>query len=120
MKWIRENLRFAIFGLAGMFRTETSAQLQALAATGVLIAGFFFKIDRFEWIAMIFSLSFVIAAEAFNTALENLADAVHPDRHPLVGKAKDVAAGAVLIAAIAAVVIGLIVFAPKLISCLRP
>ena len=68
-----------------------------------------------EWIAVSLSIGIVLGAEGFNTALESLADAVHPEQHPLVGRAKDAAAGAVLLAAIAAIVVGILVFLPKLI-----
>ena len=118
-RWLRENPRHALRGLAGVLRTETSGRIQAFAAIVIISAGFFFGIDRVEWIAIIFAIALVIGAECINTAIESFADAVHPERHPLVGKAKDCAAGGVLVAAIAAAVIGFIVFAPQVISWLQ-
>jgi diacylglycerol kinase len=118
-RWLRENPRHALRGLAGVLRTETSGRIQAFAAIVIIGVGFFFGIDRAEWIAIIFAIALVIGAECFNTAVESLADAVHPERHSLIGKAKDCAAGGVLVAAIAAAVIGFIVFAPKVISWLQ-
>lgn len=120
MKWLRTSFAWSIQGIGAFFRSERNAKIEGGVALGVIVAGFVFKIDRFEWIAVTLAIGLVLAAEAFNTALEVLADAVHPERHPLVGRAKDIAAGAVLIAAIAATVIGLIIFLPKLITCLRP
>ena len=112
---LRTSFAWSIQGIGAFFRSERNARIEGVVAIGVIIAGFVFRIDRYEWMAVTFAIGLVLAAEAFNTALEVLADAVHPERHPLVGRAKDIAAGAVLIAAIAAIVIGLIVFLPKLI-----
>ena len=120
MKWLRNNLRWAIRGIGVTLRTQVSARLQLVAAVLVIVAGILFRIDRLEWIAVSLSIGLVLAAEAFNTALEALADAVHPDQHPLVGRAKDAAAGAVLLTAIAAAAVGAIVFLPRLLSWLTP
>jgi len=101
------------------FSTQVSGRIQLAVALFTIAAGCFFRIDRFEWIAVAIAIGMVLAAEAFNTALESLADAVHPDRHPLVGRAKDCAAGAVLLTAIAAMAVGFIVFLPKVLSWLN-
>ena len=118
LKWLRTSLFWSIRGIGAFFRSERNARIEGLIAFAVIIAGVVFDIDRFEWIAVTIAIGLVLAAEAFNTSLESLADAVHPDQHPLVGRAKDIAAGAVLIAAIAATVIGLIVFLPKALEWL--
>ena len=115
MHWLRQNLIWALRGVGFVLGTQTSARIQLAVAGFVIAAGCFFEIDRMEWIAVSLAIGAVLAAEAFNTALESLADAVHPERHPLVGRAKDCAAGAVLLAAIAAIVVGILVFLPKLI-----
>lgn len=65
---------------------------------------------------MILCIALVITAEALNTAVEELADALHPDEHPGIGRAKDVAAAGVLVAALLAAVVGALVFAPKLLA----
>ena len=70
------------------------------------------RIDRLEWALIVFAVGSVLAAEAVNTAVETLADAVKPERHPLVGRAKDLAAAGVLLAAMAATVVGLLVLGP--------
>ena len=77
-------------------------------------AGFWFGISRGEWCAVIAAIGLVWTAEGLNTALEAVVDLVSPDQHPLAGRAKDVAAGAVLCAAISALVIGLLIFGPRL------
>lgn len=120
MKWLVNNLVWAIRGIVVVVRTQTSARIQLGVALFVVAAGFFFELDRVEWIAVALSIGMVLAAEAFNTALESLADAVHPEQHPLVGRAKDAAAGAVLLTAIAATAVGFIVFLPKVLSWLSP
>ena len=79
-----------------------------------MAAGFGFGISRIEWCALVLAIAGVWAAEAVNTAIELLGDATTSDPHPLVGRAKDVAAGAVLLAALGAAVVGLLVFAPRL------
>lgn len=118
MSWFRHNLRWGVRGAVHVLRTQKSAHIQLVLAALVIAAGFFFKIDRLEWIVVIFAIGCVLAAEAMNTALEALADAVHPERHPLVGRAKDCAAGAVLFTAIAASIAGFIVFVPKILPWL--
>lgn len=118
MLWLRRNLVWAIRGAGFVLRTQTSARIQLTAAIAVIGAGLFFGISRLEWLAVVAAIGAVLAAEAFNTALESLADAVHPERHPLVGQAKDCAAGAVLLTAIAAAAIGFIIFFPRILSWL--
>ena len=69
-----------------------------------------------EWIAVILAIGLCMTAEAFNTAIESVVDLASPEQHPLAGRAKDVAAGAVLLAAMTAVVVGVIVFGPRLLA----
>jgi len=103
-------------GLWWLVTSEPHARIHAVATVLVVAAGFWFSLTRWEWCAVLGASGLVWTAEGFNTALEALADRVAPDFHPLVGRAKDVAAGAVLAASIFAVVIGVIVFGPRLIS----
>ena len=79
-----------------------------------VVLGFYFGISEMEWIAIIFAIGFVIAAEAFNTAIEIDIDLTSPEYHPYARDTKDVAAGAVLVSAVVAVIVGLIIFIPKL------
>lgn len=83
---------------------------------GVVIAGWWYKISRLEWIAVILASGLVLAAEMANTAVESTVNLVTGEKHPEAKIAKDAGAGMVLITAAAAVVVGLIVFLPKLIS----
>lgn len=112
------SFRYAIRGVVMMLALQANARIHALATVVVVALGFFFGLERWEWCAVTGAIGLVWAAEGFNTAVEALTDLVSPGEHSLAGRAKDVAAGAVLCAAMAAVVIGLIVFLPRLISLL--
>jgi diacylglycerol kinase len=80
----------------------------------VISFGFYFQICQTEWVVLIGSIGFVLACEAFNSALENLADSISTEPNEKIKKAKDIAAAAVLISAASALIIGLIVFLPKI------
>jgi diacylglycerol kinase (ATP) len=95
-----------------MIRSQRNAWVHASATVVVCIAGFVFDLSRPEWCWIVLAMVAVWTAEALNTALEFLTDLASPTFHPIAGKAKDVAAGAVLLAAAGSVVIGLIVFGP--------
>jgi diacylglycerol kinase (ATP) len=109
----------ATCGILRMIRCQHSAWIHATATVAVLLAALFFGISSADWCWIILAISIVWTAEALNTAFEFLADAASPEFHPLVRNAKDVAAGAVLITAIAAVVIGSIVFWPYIEKLFR-
>ena len=106
------SFRYAIAGIVRMIRCQRNAWIHAIATVGVIAAGWFFHLSPSEWCWLVLAISTVWRAEALNTAFEFLADATSPNFHPIVRDAKDVAAGAVLITAIAATVIGVIVFWP--------
>ena len=95
---------------------EPNARLQLLAAASVIALGGWLDLGRTDWALLALAIGLVLAFEAMNTALEALADRVAPERHPLVARAKDVAAGAVLIASIAAALVGLVVLGPPLLA----
>jgi len=109
-----KSFAYALRGVAQLVRTQPNARVHLLATVLACAAGFYFSLGRMEWLWLIVAIVLVWSAEAFNTALEELADAVHPERHPGIGRAKDAAAAAVLIAALGAAVIGVLVFAPHL------
>ena len=106
------SFRHAIAGLLRMIRCQHNAWIHVAATVIVLAAGFLFQVSAADWCWIILALSIVWTAEALNTAFEFLADAASPEFHPLVRDAKDVAAGAVLLTALAAAVIGAIIFWP--------
>ena len=106
------SFRHAIIGVLRMIRRQHNAWIHVAATVAVLAAGFFFHLSPADWCWIILAISIVWTAEALNTAFEFLADAASPEFHPLVRDAKDVAAGAVLITALVAAVIGAVVFWP--------
>jgi len=106
-----KSFAYALQGLAFLVRTQANARLHLLATVLVCAAGLALP-EEWAWITM--AIVLVWSAEAFNTAIEQLADTLHPEQHPGIGRAKDVAAAAVLIAAVGAVAIGVIVFLPHL------
>jgi len=111
-----QSFACALQGVAFLLRTQPNARVHLLAALLACGAGVYFGLGRAEWLWIAAAITLVWSAEAFNTALEQLADALHPDRHPAIGRAKDMAAAAVLIAAAGAAVIGMLVFVPHLAS----
>lgn len=105
---------FAWQGITYAFKTQINLRFHFLMSTLVVGAGLLFNVSKVEWIQLILCIGVVIAAELFNTAIEKLTDLVTTEMHPLAKIAKDCAAGAVLIVAICAGIIGLIVFLPHI------
>lgn len=93
---------------------EQNLSFHLIATVLTVIAGFLLDIARTDWMIIILCIGVVIAAELFNTAIEKLVDLVSPQQHPVAGQVKDIAAGAVLVCAATAAIIGLIVFIPYL------
>ncbi len=112
----RKAFGYAITGLLRFFGEEDHARLHASAAIMTIALGFWLEISTLEWIAVTLCIGMVLTAEAFNSAIEHLVDLVSPDHHQLAGRVKDLAAGAVLLAAVAAFVIGIIIFIPKIVA----
>ena len=109
-----KSFKYAFEGIADLIISEPNAKIHLLAAIVAVSMGFYFKITIYEWCFVVFAIAFVLSAEAFNTAIEYLTNLVSPEFHPLAKKTKDVAAGAVLLAALGSAIIGLIIFLPKL------
>lgn len=110
---------YAFSGLEHMLRTQRNAQIHLAITLLVLIAAIFFRISTGEWLALVLAIALVLAFEAINTALEAVVDLAAPRFDPLAKRAKDAAAGAVLVSAIGAAVAGLLVFVPRLLAWLR-
>ncbi|MGS2764872.1 diacylglycerol kinase [Sinomicrobium sp. M5D2P9] len=109
-----KSIRYATKGALLLFRTEASIQAQFAIACIVTAAGFYFKISTTEWILQILTIAVIMSIEGINTAIEKMADFVHPDHHHKIGIIKDIAAGAVFIAAVTAIIIGCIIYIPKI------
>jgi diacylglycerol kinase len=108
------SFRFAIRGIWLVFRNETNAKVHFLATLVVFCAAFYFNLNRKEWLGLILAIALVWICETFNTAIEKLVNLVHPGYSKHAGEIKDLAAGAVLIAAIFSIITALIIFIPKL------
>lgn len=108
------SFRYAVAGIRALVCQEHNAWLHILALCLVLVAAFCFDLSTLEWIAVLFAAGFVLTAEAFNAAIERLADRITAEKDPLICQAKDLAAGAVLLAAITAALVGILIFAPKI------
>ncbi|HUP80539.1 MAG TPA: diacylglycerol kinase family protein [Pirellula sp.] len=102
----------AFRGIRNMCATQQNAWIHAIATLIVFSAGVVFRISNSEWCCLILCFMAVWTTEAMNTAVELVTDLASPEFHPLAGKAKDIAAGAVLIAAIGCMIVGAIVFVP--------
>ncbi|MDE6193784.1 MAG: diacylglycerol kinase family protein [Muribaculaceae bacterium] len=109
------SFRYAFSGIATLLRDEHNSRIHVFAMVCAIAAGFLLRISPTEWCVVVLCCGAVLTAEAMNSAVEAIADLVSPEFHPLVKKAKDVAAAGVLMTAIAAAVAGLIIFLPKLI-----
>ncbi len=105
-----ESFKYAFNGLKTLLITQHNAWIHLIATIFVGIIGAFLKVSSEHWIDLIIVTTIVWVAEALNTAMEFLCDAAVPEIHPLVEKAKDVAAGAVFISAIAALIVGILIF----------
>ncbi len=110
------SFKYAAHGIAMMLRCQHNAWIHLAATLAVIACAFALGVSRFDWCALVFAIVGVWVAEALNTAFEFLCDVASPDFHPLVKNAKDVAAGAVLVAAIGAVIVGVMIFAPHVVA----
>ncbi|MEZ4777379.1 MAG: diacylglycerol kinase family protein [Bacteroidia bacterium] len=119
--YLRSRIRsfgYAFKGIATLFRTQANAQIHLLAVLVISLLGWYLGLNATEWCLILICMALVLVAEGMNTALEFLTDLVSPDPHPLAGKAKDVAAGAVLISVIFCAVVWGIIFIPKILTLL--
>ncbi len=111
-----KSFGYAFRGIRSFFLSTHNAWIHAAAALLVIAASLFFQITIIEWIAVIFCIGLVFTAEAFNTAVEQYVDLVQPEFDSRAGNIKDIAAGAVLISAICAAIIGLLIFLPRIFN----
>lgn len=108
------SFRYAFNGIRLLIQKEHNAWIHCFATICVVIAGLFFGLSKMEWAAVVIVIGAVLSAEAVNSAIESLSDLVSPEYNEAIKKTKDLAAGAVLITAIAAAIVGIIIFFPKL------
>ncbi|MCW2118520.1 diacylglycerol kinase family protein [Flavobacterium sp. 7A] len=107
-----KSVTYAVKGAIKLITTEHSVMVQF--STGILltVAGFYFGITATEWLFQTLAIGLVLSIEGLNTAIEKIADFIHPDYHERIGFIKDIAAGSVFFAACTAIIIGLIIYLP--------
>lgn len=108
-----KSMGFALKGAFKLATTEHSVMVQTSIAVLLVIAGFYFEISREEWMFQTLAIGLVLSVEGLNTAVEKVADFIHPEFHKRIGFIKDIAAGAVFFAAMTAIVIGCLIYIPK-------
>ena len=108
-----KSMGFALKGAIKLITTEHSVMTQFSIGILMTIAGFYFNITTTEWLFQVFAIGLVMSVEGLNTAVEKVADFIHPEYHERIGFIKDIAAGAVFFAALTAIVIGAIIYVPK-------
>lgn len=111
-----KSFEYAFQGIKIFFSTQNNSWIHLLATIFVLTAGYFLNLSSIEWLFLIIVIALVFIAEMINTAIEFLCDKISPELDPTIKKVKDISAGAVLIAAIMAILVGLTIFIPKMIN----
>lgn len=111
---IINSFKYAIEGICSSFKTERNMKIHALVMILVIVLGVIFKINKQEWITCIICFSLVIGSELFNTAIETVVDMIVTEKNNKAKLAKDISAGAVLVLAIGAAIVGLLIFVPKI------
>lgn len=107
-----KSLKFALLGAYKLMTTEHSIMVQVSLGILMSIAGYYFEISKTEWLFQTLAIGLVLSIEGLNTAVEKIADFIHPEFHSRIGFIKDIAAGAVFFAAITALIIGAIIYIP--------
>lgn len=108
-----KSISYAFKGAMLLITKEASIKIQLCIAILVSIAGFYFEISQTEWLIQILAIALVMGLEGANTAIEEIANFIHPEYHEKIGYIKDIGAGAVFIAAVCAVILGFIIYMPK-------
>jgi len=119
-----KSFRYALNGLITLIKTERNFRIMAVVCVIVNLLGFSLDalgehLNRYEWAILWVAMGLVFVSEGLNTALETTIDVLHPGIHPMIGRAKDMAAGATLSASIVAIIVGLYIFSPHIMSLLQ-
>lgn len=109
-----KSVGYAFKGALLLLNKEASIKVQFFIALLITAAGFFYDISSTEWIMQLLAIGLVMSIEGINTAIEEIANFIHPEQHNKIGLIKDIAAGAVFFASIFAIIIGLIIYLPKI------
>ncbi len=116
-------MRFALNGLIILLRKERNFRIMGIVSVIVVIVGYSLDyfgehLNRFEWAILWCAMGLVFVSEGLNTALETTIDVIHPEQNPMIGRAKDMAAGATLAASFVAIIVGIYIFGPHVMSIL--
>lgn len=109
-----KSVKYAFVGAVKLITTEHSVMVQSALGVLMVIAGFYYKISHEEWLVQTLAIGLVLGVEGLNTAIEKMADFIHPNYHEKIGFIKDISAGAVFLAATTAIAIGCIIYIPKI------
>jgi diacylglycerol kinase len=123
VRWWRAmvvGFKYAFVGIFDLIRLQRNAQVHVFVIVVLVVASLAWRVSATEWLVLILTMTLVLAMEAMNTAVEAVVDLASPEYHRLAKRAKDVAAGAVLLAAIGAIFIALIIFGPRLVALIAP
>lgn len=115
MKSFFLSFKYAFEGIVSAFKKERNLKIHFVIAVVVIVLGALFKLHKLEWLILILTIGIMIVLELINTSIERTIDLITEDYHPLAKQAKDIAAAACLVFAICTVIIGLIIFLPKII-----
>lgn len=115
-KKLINSFKYAGEGIVSSFKTERNMKIHIFIMLVVILAGILLKLSAIEWIICVLLFAIVISAELFNTAIETIVDMVSPEKNEKAKLAKDVSAGAVLVVAIGAAMVGLVIFVPKVVE----
>ena len=111
-----KSIRYAVIGAYKLINTEHSIIVQFSLGIMMTIAGFYFDIEKTDWLCQTLAIGLVISVEGLNTCVEKIADFIHPDYNKKIGFIKDIAAGSVFFAAMTAIAIGLIIYLPIILA----
>ena len=118
-KKLINSFKYAIEGIVSSFKTERNMKIHIFIMILVIIAGIILKISALDWIILVIMFALVISAELFNTTFETVVDMITKERNEKAKLANDIAAGAVLVLAIGSIIVGLIIFIPKILNFIK-
>ena len=119
MRKLWHSIKFALHGIIYLVTTQRNAQFHLFSSCLAIVFGVWLNISNLEWAIVSLCITAVLGAEAFNTSIEKICDTLHPEIHPKIKTVKDLSAGAVLIISLGTLVVGLIIYLPKLITLIN-
>jgi diacylglycerol kinase len=112
------SFKFAVHGLMSLIKNEHNSRIHLLAAFAAIIIGIILNLNQYEWALLIVVIGIVFISELLNSSIESLADHINPEWNELIRRAKDYSAAAVLVSAVIAIVVGALIFLPRIIALL--